>query len=491
MTKSASAAALDMGSGEALPASPLARLRLLVALDALLVEGSAGAAAQALGIGPPAMSRLLKQMRLLFNDELVTRTGKGFVPTPFAERARLRLRALSAEADDLIRNPAAPAARTPPPERAVAPLVQNPPLALSPTATIEGQPDAAHIARRRARLADNPDPKLRLARYVATTGAGVGRARPLAMHEAEDAFRIVLHGEADPVQIGALMVAMQYRGVTAQELAGFVNAARSDRPAPGSGAAADLDWPAYVSPRNMRAPWFLVAARLLACDNRRVLLHGFDRDLGNLDGVLRGLGIDYCLSEKEAEAALAAQGIAFLPLSVIDEQLRALTGLYRLFDMRSPLNLLVHLLNPLGAPATMTGVPNASTRRLFSDAAELLGWDRLLTVGANRDVAQATPFRSMPLALLRDDRVTEIAIPSIASEPIAAGHTLTAQEQCLGLWSGALRDADATAIVLSTAALGLMVQSPAPIAYAAALEQAAQMWEARPRNLPAADGRSG
>lgn len=39
--------------------SPLGRLRLLIALDCLLVEGSVGKAAVRMGLSAPAMSRIL------------------------------------------------------------------------------------------------------------------------------------------------------------------------------------------------------------------------------------------------------------------------------------------------------------------------------------------------------------------------------------------------------------------------------------------------
>lgn len=61
----------------------------------------------------------------------------------------------------------------------------------------------------------------------------------------------MLDGEADPIQIGALPVALQYRGVTTAELVGMARAARRPPAADRGGAGApDLDWPAYRSPRN-------------------------------------------------------------------------------------------------------------------------------------------------------------------------------------------------------------------------------------------------
>lgn len=245
---------------------PLDRLRLLIALDALLVEGSVGRAGAKLGLGAPAMSRLLSQLRAIYGDELLRRTGKGMVATPFAEKLRPRLRALAAEAESLLR---------PEPDGG-APLSEAPPLAIDPGTRLPDAPTPADLSHRYARLRRHDLAAARLAGSIATMGGGGGRSRPLTMDEADDAFSTILRGEAHPVQIGAFLLAFQHRGVAATELAGLVRAARralrtddvSDAP------IADLDWPAYLSPKLPSAPWFLHAARLVAKAGHRVLLHG-------------------------------------------------------------------------------------------------------------------------------------------------------------------------------------------------------------------------
>lgn len=461
-----------------MPTSQLARLKLLLAFDALLVEGSVADAAKTLGIGSPAMSRILGQLRTLFGDQIVIRSSKGLLPTPFAESMRGRLRSLAAEADDLVsaRKPVAPSTAHPP--RAA--IVQHPPLAFRRVEQIEGQPDPRTIALRLSQIGADSEARDRLSRYLVTVGAGSGRSRPLTFEEARDAFSIVLDGEADPVQIGALLVALQSRAITAAELAGLVAAARAGcRPISARSPAA-LDWPAYLSPRNLQPPWFLLAARLIAFAGHRVLLHGFGRGTGSLDRSLDTLGIPYCLSLEETEAQLASGPIAFLPLVAINPQLRALSGLYRLLGMRSPINLLIQLLNPFGAPATVIGVPSASARTVHRDAAALLGWERFLAVSSHRDVAQATPVRIMKLICLDRGELSEHVVPPIqlvsTQARIAA---LTAPEYCAGLWTGAVRDEEATAIVIGTAALALLILDPTETSYERALAEATRLWNER------------
>jgi DNA-binding transcriptional LysR family regulator len=56
-------------------------LNLLVALDALIIEGSVSGAARRIGIGQPAMSHTLGRLRDLFGDPLLVRTGSTMQPT--------------------------------------------------------------------------------------------------------------------------------------------------------------------------------------------------------------------------------------------------------------------------------------------------------------------------------------------------------------------------------------------------------------------------
>lgn len=59
-----------------------ADLNLLVYLFVLLEERSISHAAKRMGLSQPSVSRALQRLRVLFQDELLTRTPKGYEPTP-------------------------------------------------------------------------------------------------------------------------------------------------------------------------------------------------------------------------------------------------------------------------------------------------------------------------------------------------------------------------------------------------------------------------
>ncbi|WP_353170348.1 LysR family transcriptional regulator [Acinetobacter rudis] len=80
-------------------------LNLLVALDALLTEGSVTGAAQRLDISVPAMSRTLNRLRIMLDDPLFVRAGRGLVTTPRAEQLREPVRLLLQQAQQLLHKP--------------------------------------------------------------------------------------------------------------------------------------------------------------------------------------------------------------------------------------------------------------------------------------------------------------------------------------------------------------------------------------------------
>lgn len=78
-------------------------LNLLVALDALLTDGTVAGAARRLGLSASAMSRTLARLRDATGDPLLVRAGRGLVPTPRATELREQVQKLSREARAVLR----------------------------------------------------------------------------------------------------------------------------------------------------------------------------------------------------------------------------------------------------------------------------------------------------------------------------------------------------------------------------------------------------
>ncbi len=77
-------------------------LNLLVVLDALLEEGSVGAAADRLHLSSPAVSRALGRIRRATGDQILVRTGRTMTPTPYALRVQAQVHAIVAQAEAVL-----------------------------------------------------------------------------------------------------------------------------------------------------------------------------------------------------------------------------------------------------------------------------------------------------------------------------------------------------------------------------------------------------
>ncbi|WP_162939795.1 glycosyl transferase family protein [Neorhizobium sp. NCHU2750] len=467
--------------------SSMAQIKLLLALDALLREGSVSAAAASLGLQVSAVSRMLGELRDHYGDPILVRTGRGMRPTPFAETLRLRVRAFSVETEALLSS-AQDGKITPVSSghddwhgkaRAM-PL----PLAVSRADQLDAAPTPNGTARRLAAIGDNADPHRRLARYIATTAPGPGRSRPLTVSEARDALTIIIESQADPIQVGALLTAMHYRGPTAGELAGFADAIRNSmRGASRHTIRPDLDWPAYVSPRVQTLPWFIHSARLVGMAGYKVLMHGHfggGADSGKLEAAARDADIPTCLSIDEVEAAFQDGNVAYMPIGAIAPQAQSLLGLYPLFEMRNPVNAAVNLINPLSAPASIVGAAQASRRDLYRDAAKELDIENIAVIGSTRDIAELTPDKPVKIFRLAGGEAVDTVVPACRTGRADTTGMLSQREYWRAVWSGAARDRKAEAVILHTAATALLALSGRVEArFEDCLARAADLWARR------------
>ncbi|RQP20314.1 MAG: LysR family transcriptional regulator, partial [Brucella intermedia] len=159
----------------------LGQLRLLIALDALLVEGSVGGAAKQMGLSIAAMSRLLGQIREKFNDPILVRSGRNMVATPKAEALRARLRRLANEAEallnlDLAEVPKSSCTGHHGWNRSA--IVAPPPLGIRKVVELENHPTPEQLAAQFADIQGENDPIRRLAKYIAVVGRKAGHTRP-------------------------------------------------------------------------------------------------------------------------------------------------------------------------------------------------------------------------------------------------------------------------------------------------------------------------
>ncbi len=316
---------------------------------------------------------------------------------------------------------------------------------------------------------EDDTPEHPFAQYVRTLGRGPGRSRALTRAEARTALGMVLAGEAAPEQVGAFLMLLRYRGEDSAEVAGLVEAAREAvAAAPGP---VDLDWPSYGAGKTRGAPWYLLAALALAQAGHKVLMHGDNAFTSgqSTEAGLRELGLPVAAGRAEALTGLAARNFAFMPLAAMAPGLERLLGLRALLGLRSPINTVARLLNPMDAPASVDGVFHPPYIALHLNTAEALGRQRLLVLKGGGGEAERNPLKPMAAHLLLGAERLELSLPALtAARPCGASLTQ--------VWVGAAAEAE-VAIVVATIALGLLAMGRAAPAEADAA--AAAIWASR------------
>ncbi len=301
---------------------------------------------------------------------------------------------------------------------------------------------------------DPGEPEHPFAPYVRILGRGPGRSRALTRDEARDALGLVLAGAAEPMQIGAFLMLLRYRGEDAEEIAGLVEAARVS--CTGPSVPVDLDWPSYGAGRTRKAPWFLLAALALAKSGRRILMHGSNAfsSSQSVAAALAALGVAPAADRAEAVQQIDATGFAYLPIAAFAPGIDQLLGLRRLLGLRSPINTVARLLDPFDAAAGVDGVFHPAYIETHLATAERLGQPRLALVKGGGGEAERNPAKPLTVNLFQHGAGRrELVLPAMVL-PDAKAPDIAA------LWQGAAEDTAEAAIVIGTIALALLALGP-------------------------------
>jgi len=298
----------------------------------------------------------------------------------------------------------------------------------------------------------------RLAELLRIVGRGPTLSRSLTQDEAVEAMGGILGGHADPVQTGALLLLLRYRGETPAELAGFAVAARQRLRLNLSDLGITLDWPSYAD-RHRQQPWFLLSARLLAAGGIRILIHGVEgatgSDYASTRPALAALGITPARDRAAVAADLDRQGCAYVGLEDLCPEVDALLGLRPLLGVRTVVNSFVRALNPAAAPAQMQGVFHPPYRSLQADAARLLGQPRSAVFKGGGE-AQRNPLKACAVAHVQDGQIIDQSWPALLPD---VDHRWRDEDldprRIRALWQGEIDEAAPVAAVTGTAAIAL------------------------------------
>jgi anthranilate phosphoribosyltransferase len=274
-------------------------------------------------------------------------------------------------------------------------------------------------------------PEHAFAPFVRILGKGKTGTRSLTLSEAEEAFSMILSGQAEPVQVGAFLMLLRVKEETGEELAGFVRACRSNILQPPSDLTVDLDWSSYAGKKHQH-PWFILAMLLLSQAGYRVFIHGAGGHTpGRLytEAAMTALHLPVADNWTGVAGHLESASLCYMPLADLCPPLHELIHLRPLLGLRSPVHTLTRMLNPTAAKASIQSIFHPAYGVLHQEADRILEQPAALVFKGDSGEVEIKPHADTRLMYLHhgqakeqllkrsiDTRVDSVGAPSV--EPL-------------------------------------------------------------------------
>jgi anthranilate phosphoribosyltransferase len=274
----------------------------------------------------------------------------------------------------------------------------------------------------------------------------------LSRAEAEDAFGIIMSGEATPVQIGAFLTGLRLRGETVDEIAGAVATMRAkmmrvDAPADAIdvvGTGGDASGSYNIS----TASAFVVAAAGVP-----VAKHG-NRALSSRSGAadtLTALGVKIDIPPDAIARCISEAGIGFMFAPAHHSAMKHVGPARAELGFRTVFNLIGPLSNPAGVRRYLLGVFSPDWVEPLATVLATLGAERAWVVHGHGGLDEISPSGETKVASIENGAVTtfgvtpaDAGLPAHPVEAIKGGdaeHNADALKALLKGVPGAYRDA--------------------------------------------------
>ena len=274
----------------------------------------------------------------------------------------------------------------------------------------------------------------------------------LTRAEAEDAFGVIMSGEATPVQIGAFLTGLRLRGETVDEIAGAVATMRAKMTrveAPDGaidvvGTGGDASGSYNIS----TASAFVVAAAGVP-----VAKHG-NRALSSKSGAadtLIALGVKIDLSPEAIARCIREAGIGFMFAPAHHSAMKHVGPARAELGFRTVFNLIGPLSNPAGVKRYLLGVFSPEWVEPLAAVLNTLGAERAWVVHGHGGLDEISPSGETKVAAIENGAVTTFSVTpadaGLKMHPVEAikggdaAHNAEALRALLGGAPGAYRDA--------------------------------------------------
>ncbi len=316
------------------------------------------------------------------------------------------------------------------------------------------------------------------AQFVRALGKGKRGARNLTREEAREAMGLLLDEQVEETQLGAFLMLLRHKEESAEELAGFTEALRARLKAPALNV--DIDWPSYAG-KKRHLPWYLLAAKCLAGNGLRILMHGGGaHTAGRLytEQLLGTVGIPLARGWDAVGEALDGHGVAFAPLVDWAPQLQRMIDLRNTLGLRSPIHSLARILNPLGARCGLQSIFHPGYQAVHRDASGLLG-DHAIVIKGDGGEIEVNPDSPSHLYGTTGGQSWDEEWPPLSAQRHVKPASLE-PEHLLAVWRGEAQDSYGEMALISTMALALRGLGQTRDD---AFLQARQYWDARERSI--------
>ncbi|MGB3767959.1 MAG: anthranilate phosphoribosyltransferase [Phormidesmis sp.] len=238
--------------------------------------------------------------------------------------------------------------------------------------------------------------------------------RSLTQAQAEALMDCWLAESLSPILSSAILIAIQAKGVTGDELAGMARVLQGQSL---GGAVTDiLDLPPNridtcgtggdgSSTFNISTAVAFVAAAA----GIPVAKHGnrsASSKVGSAD-VLEGLGVDLTASPEKSKAALKEVGVTFLFARGWHPAMKAVAPLRGELKVRTVFNLLGPLVNPLRPSAQVLGVYHPSVIEPMADALKQLGMQQAMVLHGRETLDEAGLGKPTDVSVVSNGSVTQ------------------------------------------------------------------------------------
>ncbi|WP_038247679.1 anthranilate phosphoribosyltransferase [Ghiorsea bivora] len=227
---------------------------------------------------------------------------------------------------------------------------------------------------------------MEVASLIKRVARGKHGSEHLNQDEARFVFSELLNPQADALQLGAFLIAQRMKGETSAELAGFVQAAREHVSHFNHTIAPQgtVDLPCYAGKRRA-AHAYLIAALEAKDKGIPIFVHGISHIEGRVTAwqVLQTVGIKAATTLSEAKNIMDEHGMVYMDLEDICPDLNRIYHLRDRLGVRSFVNTVARLLNPMQCDKQLNGFFHTPYADYMAEANVLLGQkESLVFMGA-------------------------------------------------------------------------------------------------------------